>query len=134
MSGQEVSVQDETERDEDYLTEGDTESEGGDGSESEFGDETLGERLWALVDIVPPTVRVGVAAAASRGVGAAVRVGVAGGKALWVVATAALLVLMPVALELERESFAVQQENLQRVQAQQAQQLQAEVVAPPAVA
>lgn len=45
------------------------------------------------------------------------------GSVAWVLVTSGLLLAVPVALEIEREGFIVQQETQQRVQQQQAQQV-----------
>jgi import receptor subunit TOM22 len=45
------------------------------------------------------------------------------GNVAWVLATTALMLAVPVALEVEREGFVIQQETQQRTQQQQAQQV-----------
>ncbi|KAJ3058669.1 mitochondrial import receptor protein, partial [Podochytrium sp. JEL0797] len=95
--------------------------------DEEFENETLLDRLAALADIIPPTTRHAISSTVSKTFSVSFSSAQFVGKGLWVVATSALLVLMPVALEIERESFAIQQENAQRVQATQAAQIQNEV-------
>jgi import receptor subunit TOM22 len=83
-------------------------------------EESVLERLAALVDIVPPTTRqkivntIGDTVSLSWGIGQTI------GSGLWVLCTGALLILLPVGLELERDAMAIQQEYQQRgVQAAQ---------------
>ncbi|KAI9345206.1 mitochondrial outer membrane translocase complex, subunit Tom22 [Obelidium mucronatum] len=118
-----IDLRGDEDRDEDF----ETEEEDDDFEDDEFESETLLERIAALADIIPPTKRHAIAKAVSNTLSTGFYTAQFAGKGLWVVATSALLVLMPVALEMERESFAIQQENSQRVQATQAAQIQNEV-------
>ena len=77
-------------------------------------DESILERLAALVDIIPPVTRV-KALQALEDVGA----WTAGafrfvGSGLWIISTASLLTLFPLALEMEREGAVIEQEVQQR--------------------
>ncbi|CAE6529454.1 unnamed protein product [Rhizoctonia solani] len=83
--------------------------------------ETLGERLAALVDIVPPTTRQSIRSKVSNAASIAKRVGKIGGNIIWVVTTSALLVGLPLALALEDEAKIVQQEKEMLAQQQGAQ-------------
>ncbi|CAE6409418.1 unnamed protein product [Rhizoctonia solani] len=83
--------------------------------------ETLGERLAALVDIVPPTTRQSIKSKVSNAASIAKRVGKIGGNIIWVVTTSALLVGLPLALALEDEAKIVQQEKEMLAQQQGAQ-------------
>ncbi|KAJ3272389.1 mitochondrial import receptor protein [Terramyces sp. JEL0728] len=74
-------------------------------------EESLLERLAALVDIIPPTTRAKVSNAVSNSVSFGFGLGKLAGSGLWVLTTAALLVFLPVGLELEREQVAFQQEQ-----------------------
>ncbi|KAJ3207902.1 mitochondrial import receptor protein [Entophlyctis luteolus] len=119
-----------------FVTEDEEYTDEEDDLEGEVGEfdndilnETVLERLAALVDIVPATTRQRIASTMSLAVSSAKAAGAVVGKGVWVIATAALLVAVPVALEVEREGFAIGQENQQRVQASQASQLQSEVAA-----
>ncbi|KAI8622417.1 mitochondrial outer membrane translocase complex, subunit Tom22 [Chytriomyces sp. MP71] len=121
-----IDLRGEDDKDEDFVTDDEnlqTEEE----DDDEFEQETFFERIAALVDIVPPTQRHAVYKSVSQALSTGFSVSQFAGKGLWVIATSALLVLMPVALEIERESFAIQQENAQMVQAKQAAQIQSEV-------
>ncbi|KAJ3030931.1 UNVERIFIED_CONTAM: mitochondrial import receptor protein [Siphonaria sp. JEL0065] len=118
-----IDLRGEEERDEDFETESEEEFD------EEFEKETLFERFAALADIIPPTRRHAISKAINNTLATGFSTAQFAGKGLWVVATSALLVLMPVALEMERESFAIQQENAQRVQATQSAQLQNEIAA-----
>ncbi|KAJ3344546.1 mitochondrial import receptor protein [Entophlyctis luteolus] len=133
MSTKREHAEDEDEfvtEDEEYTDEEEDDLEGEDGEfDSDILNETVLERLAALVDIVPATTRQRIASTVSSAVSSAKAAGVVVGKGVWVIATAALLVAVPVALEVEREGFAIGQENQQRVQASQASQLQSEVAA-----
>ncbi|KAI8835694.1 mitochondrial outer membrane translocase complex, subunit Tom22 [Chytriomyces cf. hyalinus JEL632] len=120
-----IDLRGEDDRDEDFVT--DDENLQTDEEDDEFEQETFFERLSALVDIIPPTKRHVIYKSVSNTFSTGFAVSQFAGKGLWVIATSALLVLMPVALEIERESFAIQQENAQMVQAKQAAQIQSEV-------
>jgi mitochondrial import receptor subunit TOM22 len=127
----------EIENDEDFVTEDEDDDEDDDEEEEEdeedddeddeeeeeFASETLFQRIAALQDIIRPTTRVRIYKTVSSTVSSTLSALQAGGKLGWIVATSALLVVLPVALEVERETFALQQENAQRVQQMQAQQV-----------
>ncbi|KAI9207943.1 mitochondrial import receptor subunit Tom22-domain-containing protein [Polychytrium aggregatum] len=90
-------------------------------------DESLIERLSALTEIIPYATRRSVYNAVSGTLGLGYGVLRLAGGLGWIVATASLLVALPVALEVERETFALMAEAQQRGgahgQAQQAQQV-----------
>ncbi|KAJ1548922.1 hypothetical protein HK405_012875 [Cladochytrium tenue] len=120
----------EDELDDDYVTEegedeGAEDEEEEDGFEEDLEDDILIESVWdrvaALVDVVPPMARYRATKAAGAAATTAQNALWGLGKAAWVVATVAFLVALPVGLEYERESFALQQENQQRLQQAQAQ-------------
>ncbi|QRW00014.1 Mitochondrial import receptor subunit Tom22 [Ceratobasidium sp. AG-Ba] len=83
--------------------------------------ETLAERLAALVDIVPPTTRQALGNKLGSAASVVKRVGKIGGNIIWVVTTSALLVGLPLALALEDEAKIVQQEKEMLAQQQGAQ-------------
>jgi import receptor subunit TOM22 len=84
-------------------------------SDSEFlEEESLLERIGALVDIVPPTTRQRIANAVGNTVSFGFGLGKTVGSGLWILCTGALLVVLPVSLELERDAMAIQQEFQQR--------------------
>ncbi|KAI8923117.1 mitochondrial import receptor subunit Tom22-domain-containing protein [Entophlyctis helioformis] len=85
--------------------------------------ETIGERLAALVDVVSPVTRAKVYTTVSKTVEFSVAAVRTVGSGVWVLATAGLLVFLPVVLEVERETAMIQQEHQQRQQQQQAQQI-----------
>jgi mitochondrial import receptor subunit TOM22 len=117
-------TEDEDEEDDDEEEEEDEEDDDEDDEEEEeFASETLFQRIAALQDIIRPTTRVRIYKTVSSTVSSTLSALQAGGKLGWIVATSALLVVLPVALEVERETFALQQENAQRVQQMQAQQV-----------
>lgn len=91
--------------------------------DDDLADESLLERFAALKDVVSPTARAkvynGIATAGSW----TWSTGRFIGSAAWVIATGALLVLLPVALELEKEAAMLQQEAQARGAQQQAQQV-----------
>ncbi|KAJ3019810.1 hexokinase A [Thoreauomyces humboldtii] len=100
-----------------------SEYEDDDGDDSDLLEESLLERIQALRDVIPPATRASVArgvTSVTSGTWTAVQWV---GSAAWVFATAAMLVALPVALELEREQFVFQQEAQMRAQQQQAQQM-----------
>ena len=86
-------------------------------------EESILERLSALVDIIPPVTRAKISMIVSDSIDIAVESGKWIGSGLWILSTASLLVLLPLALELEREKAIIDQEHSQRMQQQQAQQL-----------
>jgi import receptor subunit TOM22 len=94
--------------------------------EDESFDESLLERIGALVDIVNPVTRVKIAHALEDTVSVAMTAGKMVGSGLWILASATLIVLLPLQLELERERAVFDQELNQRIQQQQAQQLMQE--------
>lgn len=73
--------------------------------------EPLSSRIAALADIVPPSTRRSISSAASKAYGVASLGGRFAGKAMWVVATTALLVGLPYSLAVEDEARFVQQER-----------------------
>ena len=79
------------------------------GSDDEF-DESIIERVAALVDIVPPLARQQISSTVSTGFSYTLSLAKSIGSGLWVLATAALLVGLPAGLELERDAMAIQQE------------------------
>ncbi|KAJ3412386.1 mitochondrial import receptor protein [Chytridiales sp. JEL 0842] len=93
-----------------------------DDDDDEFLNETFADRVAALIDIIPPTTRVRTVQAVQNTVSAVVSAATMAGKGAWVLTTSSLLVLLPLMLEIERETFAIQQENAQRLQAAQAAQ------------
>jgi import receptor subunit TOM22 len=86
-------------------------------------DESLLERLSALVDIVPPVARAKAWIALSDAGSFSWSLAQMAGSGLWILSTGLLLTLLPVALELERERAVIDQEQQQRIQQQQAQQV-----------
>ena len=96
-------------RDEDYE----------DIQEDEEMEESILERLAALKDIIPPIPRAYMQAYLQKttlfGIGAMRLIG----SGLWMVTTASLIVLLPVSLELERDSMAIQQDQQMRTSAQE---------------
>lgn len=92
--------------------------------------ESVLERIAALVDIVPPTTRVSIGNSISNSTRAAFRLGMMSvhsswlltgcfvgkslGSGLWMLATASLLVILPVSLELERDSITIQEAQQMR--------------------
>ncbi|KIY67125.1 mitochondrial import translocase, subunit Tom22 [Cylindrobasidium torrendii FP15055 ss-10] len=74
-------------------------------------DETLVERLAALVDIVPPTTRHTIASRVSKTASLTKRAGKVFGNFVWVITTSALLVALPLALALEDEAKVTQTEK-----------------------
>jgi mitochondrial import receptor subunit TOM22 len=103
-----------------------------DDEDDELEQETLMERLAALVDIIPPTTRVRMGRTVRRTWRSLCSTAATLGTGAWVLATASFLLLLPAALELERESMVLQHENQQRLQQQQAAQVMASTGAPAA--
>lgn len=80
-------------------------------SEYDPSDETLGERLYALRDIVPPQTRgyiANVVSTASDAVKSALSFG---GKSLWVISSSALLLGIPWALAWAEEQQVLEMEK-----------------------
>ena len=86
-------------------------------------DETVLERIQALADIIPPVTRAKMLHSLSDAGSWAFSMGQWVGSGLWILSTASLMALLPLALELERERALIDQEHQQRVQQQQAQQV-----------
>jgi len=95
-------------------------------------DESLFDRLAALVDIVPPTTRHSISSRLSKAATFVKRGGKIAGNVIWVVTTSALLVALPLALTLEDEAKAVAMEQELLEQQQGQQQMLAPPMYPPA--
>lgn len=98
-----------------------TESLSSIGSEQE--DETLFDRVAALVDIVPPSTRQSIYSKVSKTASFFKKSGKVVGNVVWVVTTSALLVALPLALALEDEAKMVAQEREMFEQSQGQQQV-----------
>ncbi|KAK0449255.1 uncharacterized protein ARMOST_10688 [Armillaria ostoyae] len=86
-------------------------------------DETIFDRIAALVDIVPPTARHSISSRVSKTASFVKKSGKFFGNIVWVVTTSALLVALPLALSLEDEAKIVAQEKEMLEQQQGAQQM-----------
>ncbi|KAH7921906.1 Tom22-domain-containing protein [Leucogyrophana mollusca] len=86
-------------------------------------DETLYDRISALVDIVPPTTRHRISTRVSKAASFVKQSGKVVGNIVWIVTTSALLVGLPLALSLEDEAKIVAQEREMMAQQQGAQQV-----------
>ncbi|KAF8917055.1 mitochondrial outer membrane translocase complex, subunit Tom22 [Mucidula mucida] len=86
-------------------------------------DETLLERIAALVDIVPPTTRHSIVSRVSKTASFVKKTSKVVGNIVWIVTTSALLVALPLALSLEDEAKIVTQEKEMLEQQQGAQQM-----------
>ena len=89
-----------------------------DESENDFENETVFERICALVDIVPPTTRAKI----SNSVSTTIQFGSTAvktvGNLCWILATGILLAGLPIGIELEREGVMMQQQSRIRNAAQ----------------
>ncbi|KAG8214470.1 mitochondrial import translocase subunit Tom22 [Butyriboletus roseoflavus] len=86
-------------------------------------DESLYDRLSALVDIVPPSTRQSISSSLLRTTSFIKKTARVVGNVVWIVTTSALLVGLPLALSLEDEAKIVQQEQEMLAQQQGAQQM-----------
>jgi len=86
-------------------------------------DETLYDRIAALVDIVPPSTRYSISTRLSAATSFIKRGTKLAGNIVWVVTTSALLIGLPLALTLEDEAKIVAQEQEMMAQQQGAQQV-----------
>jgi len=93
-------------------------------------EESLYERIAALVDIVPPTTRHNISTRFSKTAGFFKKSGKVVGNIVWIVTTSALLVGLPLALSLEDEAKIVAQEKEILAQQQGAQHMTS-MYAPP---
>ncbi|KAI1200002.1 mitochondrial outer membrane translocase complex, subunit Tom22 [Nemania serpens] len=89
----------------------DTDSEISEESEYDPRDETLGERLFALRDIVPPQTRGYIANTVSTAGNAVKSVLSFGGKTFWVISSSVLLLGLPLALAWTEEQSMLDIEN-----------------------
>ncbi|KAI1168515.1 mitochondrial outer membrane translocase complex, subunit Tom22 [Nemania serpens] len=89
----------------------DTDSEISEESEYDPRDETLGERLYALRDIVPPQTRGFIANTVSTAGNAVKSVLSFGGKTFWVISSSVLLLGIPYALAWTDEQNMLDMEN-----------------------
>ncbi|KZT09352.1 uncharacterized protein LAESUDRAFT_696104 [Laetiporus sulphureus 93-53] len=86
-------------------------------------EESLYERIVALVDIVPPSTRHKINSRVSKAAGFVKGTGKLVGNLVWIVTTSALLIGLPLALSLEDEAKIVQQEKEMLAQQQGAQHM-----------
>jgi import receptor subunit TOM22 len=84
-------------------------------------DESLFDRVAALVDIVPPSTRHSIASKVSKTASAVKKTGKVVGNLVWIVTTSALLVVLPLALVLEDDAKLAAQEREMLEQQQGAQ-------------
>lgn len=90
---------------------------GSEESDLQVHDESVFERISALIDIIPPVTRV-KAMQALEDVGEwSVNAFRFIGSGMWIISTASILTIFPLALELEREGAVIEQETAQRNQA-----------------
>jgi len=94
-------------------------------------DESLFDRLAALVDIVPPTTRHAISQRVQTSASFLKRGGKLAGNLVWILTTSALLVALPLALVLEDEAKIVAQEREFLEQQQGQQQMLAPSMYPP---
>ncbi|KAF7346192.1 Mitochondrial import receptor subunit TOM22 [Mycena sanguinolenta] len=94
-------------------------------------DESIIDRLAALVDIVPPTTRHAISQRVSKTASWLKWGGKRAGSFVWIVTTSALLVALPLALVLEDEAKIVAQEREFLEQQQGQQQMLAPSMYPP---
>jgi mitochondrial import receptor subunit TOM22 len=87
------------------------------------GDETVFDRIIALVDIVPPATRHAIAARVSKATSVVKRGGKLIGSFVWIVTTSAILVALPLALALEDEAKVMAQEQEMLAQQRGAQEV-----------
>ncbi|KAK6066120.1 Mitochondrial import receptor subunit tom22 [Seiridium cupressi] len=82
-------------------------------NESDYdpSNETLGERLYALRDIIPPQTRASIANGVTNTTDAVKSVFSFGGKTLWVIATSALVLGVPWALAFAEEQQVMDMEK-----------------------
>ena len=112
----EISTLDDA-NDDDYTDVGSEDSD-----DFDHNEESILERFGALIDIIPPVTRVKITHA-WEDFGYWTMDGLHFvGSGLWILSTASLLTLFPLALELEREGAVMEQES-QRVQNNSANQV-----------
>lgn len=92
---------------------------------SEPEQESLYDRVAALVDIVPPTTRYSIKSNVLKTLSSLKKAGRLAGNVVWIVTTSALLVGLPLALSLEDEAKIVAQEKEMMAQQAGAQQVSA---------
>ncbi|THH09268.1 hypothetical protein EW146_g8728 [Bondarzewia mesenterica] len=91
--------------------------------DSDVPDESLYDRISALVDIVPPTTRHSIASKISSTASFIKSGGKLAGNIIWIVTTSAIFVALPLAMSLEDEARIVAQEKEMLAQQQGAQQM-----------
>ncbi|KAK9700860.1 mitochondrial import receptor subunit Tom22 [Basidiobolus ranarum] len=93
-------------------------------SEYEEGtEESLLERIQALKEVIPEKQRKAVSSFASTVYSAGWKITTFFGQSAWVLTTSALLIVLPLALEIEKEQALLQFENEARMQQQSQQQI-----------
>ncbi|KAJ3378461.1 hypothetical protein HDU92_007380, partial [Lobulomyces angularis] len=90
--------------------------------ESDIEDESLLDRLAALTDVIPHHQRQKVWDFGENIFNVGFGVGRFLGTAAWILTTGAMVLILPGALEIEKEHAGLAQEHQMRVQQQQAQQ------------
>ncbi|KAI9823644.1 MAG: hypothetical protein M1819_001157 [Sarea resinae] len=101
--------------DDDYYT--DTDSEISDASSADFTlEESLSERLAALIDVIPPKQRTAISTTVSTATNWVKSGLLVSGKTLWVVSTSALLLGVPWALAFAEEQQMVEMEKEMKMQ------------------
>ncbi|TDL23132.1 mitochondrial import translocase, subunit Tom22 [Rickenella mellea] len=90
---------------------------------SDSPEESLWDRVKALVDIVPPATRYTIYSNLSKTAKVAKKTSKIAGNVIWIVTTSALLVGLPLAISLEDEAKIVAQEKEMLAQQQGAQQM-----------
>ncbi|EGF81525.1 hypothetical protein BATDEDRAFT_24020 [Batrachochytrium dendrobatidis JAM81] len=111
----------------DLQTQGKKSLSDSDDEDDDVLEESLLERLAALVDIVPPTARAHMCNTVATTFDLAFMAGRILGSAAWVIATGGILVFLPLALSVEREQVAIMQDQQMRQQQQVAQQAVKEI-------
>lgn len=80
------------------------------GNDSEFEEETVWERITALEDAVPATVKTTVTLSMAM----LKTVFVTGKKVAWFVASTAAILVLPISLEMERQEYLEQVKRQER--------------------
>lgn len=94
-----------------HIFAGNTDSEISNESDYDPIDESFGERLYALRDIIPPQTRASISNGVNNTTDAVKSVLSFGGKTLWVIATSAMLLGVPWALAFAEEQQVMDMER-----------------------
>lgn len=98
--------------------------------DDDIANESLMDRIAALKDMVPVSRRRKISRSLSSVYSKGSLVATLAGRAAWVLATSAILIMLPLGIEIERDTMMAAYENEQKMQQQATQMLQPVAIDP----